>query len=74
MNSYCCRCASPASSAMSYDYGRREMWIEDVTLPQPFGWYSLCERHADRLTPPLSWTLDDRRLAAPMLPFQREVA
>lgn len=59
---------------MSFDYEARLVWIEDFSPPAPFGSYPLCERHADRLTPPVSWILTDGRSATPVLPFLREVA
>jgi len=38
------------------------VWLEDLSEPivQGSGW-AMCERHADRLTPPVGWTLHDRR-------------
>ncbi len=59
---------------MGFAYADRQVWIEDHTSPTPIGWYALCEAHADRLTPPLGWRIDDTRSFAPVLPFRREVA
>ena len=59
---------------MSYDYASRRVWLDDVSdRPQQLG-YALCERNASRMTPPVDWSLSDRRLLAPQLPFQRVVA
>ncbi len=59
---------------MGFAYAERKVWIEDHSAPTPYGWYPLCEGHADRLTPPSGWVLDDTRSHAPVLPFQRQVA
>ncbi len=58
----CVRCSTPASSVMSFDYDDRAVWLVELEGQPELGkGYSLCTRHADRLTPPLGWTLTDRR-------------
>ncbi|MEM1333334.1 MAG: DUF3499 family protein [Actinomycetota bacterium] len=54
-------CAEPAAVTLMYNYARQQVWI-DVLLPErdPHR-YDLCERHADRLSVPHGWHLDDRR-------------
>jgi hypothetical protein len=59
---------------MAYDYASRRVWLDDAPAGAPYGFYALCERHANRLTPPATWTLSDRRRLAPLLPFARDVA
>jgi hypothetical protein len=59
---------------MAYNYPARRVWLDDLGASLPPGGYALCERHADRLTPPVAWTLTDSRAFAPRLPFRREVA
>jgi hypothetical protein len=59
----CVRCGSPAAAVMSYDYETREVWVDDPRIVEPGTGYSLCAAHADRLTPPLGWTLTDQRTA-----------
>lgn len=47
---------------MSYDYGDRAVWLDELNAAvEPGSGYPLCSKHADRLTPPLGWTLTDRR-------------
>lgn len=47
---------------MSFDYDERSVWLADLDdRPDEGIGYSLCTRHADRMTPPLGWTLTDRR-------------
>lgn len=50
---------------MSFDYASRCMWLSDIDGPlEPGAGYLLCSLHAARLSPPVGWTLIDRR--APM--------
>jgi hypothetical protein len=47
---------------MSFDYAARNMWIADLdAIPEPGSGYPLCATHAGRLSPPVGWTLIDRR-------------
>ena len=47
---------------MSFDYADRQVWLDDLDpTAMPAGSYALCDTHADRLTPPVGWTLSDRR-------------
>jgi hypothetical protein len=47
---------------MSFDYATRAMWLFDVTTQvEPGSGYPLCSRHAARVSPPVGWTLTDRR-------------
>jgi hypothetical protein len=48
---------------MSYEYEARAVRLDDLTDPEPGAGYTLCATHADRLTPPLGWTLTDDRTA-----------
>jgi hypothetical protein len=57
----CVRCGTPAAAVMSYEYDTREVWLDDLRVVEPGAGYALCGPHADRLTPPLGWTLTDQR-------------
>lgn len=46
---------------MTFDYGNRLVWLDDLVEPRERYGYRLCADHADRLTPPHGWTLTDRR-------------
>ncbi len=62
MNRLCVRCAHPPSSLLAFDYDRKATWLFDFEAETPRrGGHPLCERHANRFTPPLGWALDDRR-------------
>ncbi len=58
----CVRCGAPAASVLSYNYDDRAMWLDDLKVATvPGHQWSLCSDHADRMTPPVGWTLADRR-------------
>lgn len=58
----CVRCSAPATAHMTFDYTERAVWLEELEPEtEPGRGYSLCADHAERLTPPLGWTLTDRR-------------
>jgi len=57
----CARCGSPAGTFMSFAYVDRAVWLDDLIIRDDAHGYALCADHADRMTPPLGWTLTDRR-------------
>ncbi len=58
----CVRCGGPAGALMVYDYAERAVWLEDLmTTDRMIAGHPFCADHANRLTPPLGWTLTDRR-------------
>lgn len=71
----CARCGTPSATRMSFDYDARSVWLDDIVGPVPAGaGWPMCDRHADRLTPPVGWTLIDRRGSEPRLFAALEVA
>jgi hypothetical protein len=54
-------CSDGAGATLSYSHGRRSAWLTDLTHERDAHSYDLCSRHADRLSVPQGWTLDDRR-------------
>jgi hypothetical protein len=71
----CTRCGAPSGIVMAYDYADRRVWLDDLTKPvEPGLGYPLCEAHAQRLTPPVGWTLEDRRRPVRPLFVSLEVA
>ncbi|MGQ0847917.1 MAG: DUF3499 family protein [Actinomycetota bacterium] len=56
----CVRCNTPASSLMTYSYSDRHLWVDDLHRNEDVS-YPMCAVHADRLSPPIGWTLTDRR-------------
>lgn len=60
---------------MSFNYGEQTVWLDDLTgRTAPGAEYPLCETHAERLTPPVGWTLVDRRRPVRPLFVSLEVA
>lgn len=58
----CVRCSTPAAAHMTFDYAEKAVWLEELESDTERGrGYALCTGHADRMTPPLGWTLTDRR-------------
>jgi hypothetical protein len=71
----CTRCGAPSGIVMAYDYGERRVWLDDITeAVVPGLGYPLCGEHAERLTPPMGWTLEDRRRPVRPLFVSLEVA
>ena len=50
-----------AVATLSYDYADRSVWLEPVHAERHLATHDLCARHADRLSPPYGWRLEDRR-------------
>lgn len=62
MTERCVKCAAPAGIVMSFTYVDASVRLDDLTGPvAPGSAYPLCEDHAERFTPPVGWTLVDRR-------------
>jgi hypothetical protein len=71
----CVRCGAPAGIVMSFNYGDRHIWLDDMIEPVTTGrGFAMCQEHAGRLTPPVGWTLSDRRMQVPRLFAPLEVA
>lgn len=75
MTEKCARCGAPAGIVMSFNYDERMLWLDDLSEPVvPGRGYAMCEGHAGRMTPPVGWTLIDRRRAVRPLFVSLEVA
>lgn len=46
---------------MTFRYALRQIWLVDLEVPPPKNSYVLCQQHADKLTPPWGWTLNEMR-------------
>jgi hypothetical protein len=63
MTRQCARpgCSAVASATLAYDYDQRTTWLDPLALePHPMA-YDLCDPHADALTVPRGWHIEDRR-------------
>jgi hypothetical protein len=54
-------CTEPAAVTLTYEYGRSQVWLDDLTPEREPRGYDLCAGHAVRLSVPLGWHLADRR-------------
>ncbi len=63
MSRQCARpgCSTTASATLVYDYERRTSSLEPLSDESHPMTYDLCDTHADTLTVPRGWQLDDRR-------------
>ena len=60
---------------MSFYYDGQTVWLDDLVGPVvPGAQYALCEAHAERMSPPVGWTLVDRRRPVRPLFVSLEVA
>ncbi|MGH9186045.1 MAG: DUF3499 family protein [Acidimicrobiales bacterium] len=68
MTRHCARpgCGRTAVATLSYDYTNGTAWLDAlISQPHPMV-HDLCGAHADRLSVPRGWRLDDRRVGAPL--------
>jgi len=63
MSRQCSRtgCAAPADATLTYQYGRSLVWLDELAPERDPHSYDLCHRHAERLSVPNGWRLEDRR-------------
>jgi hypothetical protein len=54
-------CSAPATTTLSYDYAGRTVWLDPLHQDDHPARHDLCGRHADRLSVPNGWRLEDRR-------------
>jgi Protein of unknown function (DUF3499) len=54
-------CAEPAVVALTYQYGRSHVWLDQLPAERDPHAYDLCGGHAASLSVPLGWKLVDRR-------------
>ncbi|HZT65580.1 MAG TPA: DUF3499 family protein [Acidimicrobiales bacterium] len=54
-------CSEPAEAVFRYDYAERTVWLELLSADLDAGEWGLCGSHADRLTVPTGWSLEDHR-------------
>lgn len=54
-------CSDPAAVTLTYDYGQSQVWIDRLAPERDPHHYDMCDRHAERLSVPRGWHLDDRR-------------
>ncbi len=60
-------CSGPAEVLYGFNPGQLLVWLGKGPIPKGSRANALCCRHADALTVPKGWSIDDRREAAPRL-------
>ncbi len=61
MTTRCARCSTTATALMRFDYAAASIWIDDHDGVVERYAYPFCDGHAASLTPPVGWSLHDRR-------------
>ena len=56
-------CSDEAAVTLTYDYGQSQVWIDRLAPERNPHHYDMCDRHAERMSVPRGWHLDDRRSA-----------
>ena len=66
MSRQCARpgCSHQATATLTYHYGHQTAWLERLAAEAHPMAHDLCEAHADRLSVPQGWRLEDRRVIA----------
>lgn len=54
-------CSDAAAVTLTYDYRQSQVWIDRLAPERDPHHYDMCDRHAERLSVPRGWHLDDRR-------------
>lgn len=54
-------CSDAAAVTLTYDYRQSQVWIDLLAPERNPHDYDMCDRHAERLSVPRGWHLDDRR-------------
>jgi hypothetical protein len=60
-------CGADAVATFCFDGRAALVWLDPLDPARGLGAGVLCARHADALTPPRGWHLQDRRVRAPRL-------
>jgi hypothetical protein len=59
-------CNNPGTATLTYDYANRVAWVDRLADDDHPMTHDLCDRHADRLSVPQGWRLEDRRVVQPL--------
>ena len=65
-------CGGNAAATLTYHYGSRTAWIDNLDEEREPHAYDLCERHAAKVNVPVGWALEDRR--TPIIPLRPSIA
>jgi hypothetical protein len=68
MSRHCARpgCNALARATLTFDYGNRAAWVDRLAEEAHPMNHDLCERHANGMSVPRGWRLEDRRIVEPL--------
>lgn len=68
MTRQCARpgCSQPAVATLTYDYSSQAAWLDRLSPEAHPMTHDQCEVHAERLSVPQGWRLEDRRMIVPI--------
>lgn len=56
-------CSAAATTTLTYQYRRSQVWLDDLSAERDPHAYDLCEVHTVTMSVPQGWWIDDRRTA-----------
>lgn len=59
-------CNNAGSATLTYEYTNRVAWVDRLADDDHPMTHDLCDRHANRLSVPQGWRLEDRRVVQPL--------
>ncbi len=70
MSRTCARpgCSQHATATLTYAYSAGDVWLDPLSTESHPMSHDLCERHADGMSVPQGWRLDDRRSVPALAP------
>jgi hypothetical protein len=68
MTRQCARpgCSQPAVATLTYDYSSQAAWLDRLSPEAHPMTHDLCDQHAQRLSVPQGWRLEQRRMIVPL--------
>ncbi|HTG46378.1 MAG TPA: DUF3499 family protein [Actinomycetota bacterium] len=60
------RCGQEPIATISLGYAERRVVVADLLPERDPNLLDLCREHVERMTPPIGWTLEDRRTPVPL--------
>ena len=54
-------CGTSAAASLTFQYGNRRVWLDDLYADPDPSMIDLCAFHADRVSVPVGWSGEDRR-------------
>ncbi len=60
------RCGHEPIATVTLSYGERQVLVGELLPDRDPNLLDLCREHVERLTPPVGWTVHDRRATQPI--------